>query len=63
MAESRVVAASERPGASTDVRETMKFKNGDVSLDTAVASIIKSGREFSMPNRELLVGAVRDTHW
>jgi len=58
-----VVAASERSGASTDVRDTLKFKNGDVSLDAAVESIIKSGRKFTMPNRDLLMGAVRDTPW
>jgi len=63
MAESAVVVASERLGASTDVRETMKFKNGDVSLDAAVESITKSGRDFTMPNSDLLVGAVRDTPW
>jgi hypothetical protein len=64
MAESTIMAVSERrPGASADVRETMRFKNGDVSLDVAVESIIKSGRKFTMPNSDLLVGAVRDTPW
>jgi hypothetical protein len=58
-----VVGTSERLSASTEIRDTMKFKNGDVSLDVAVESIIKSGRKFTMPNKELLVSAVNDTPW
>jgi hypothetical protein len=63
MAESTAVTTPECPSASTEVRDTLKLKNGDVSLDTAVESIIKSGRKFTMPNRDLLIGAVKDTPW
>jgi hypothetical protein len=39
----------------------MKFRNGDVSLDRAVESIINSGKKFTVPNSDLLVQAVMDT--
>jgi len=56
-------AAAGRNPTDEDVRTAMKFRNGDVSLDEAVESIINSGREFKMPNGDLLIKAVLDTPW
>jgi len=43
-----------------------KFRNGDISLDDAVKNIIKdekNGKEFTLPNIDLLIGAMTDTPW
>jgi hypothetical protein len=45
------------------IRAAMKFKNGTVSLDEAVQSIIDSGEEFTVPNGDLLIKAALDTDW
>jgi len=53
----------ERDPTDEDVRVAMKFRNGDVSLDEAVESILNSGEEFTMPNGDLLVYAATNTPW
>jgi len=61
--ETSVLETSRRNPTDEDVRAAMKFRNGDVSLDEAVESIINSGREFKVPNGDLLVKAALDTPW
>jgi hypothetical protein len=41
----------------------MKFSNNDISLDVAIKNIVESGKPFSFPNSDLLIGAVMDTPW
>jgi len=55
--------SAERNPTDEEVRAAMKFRNGDVSLDDAVESIINSGREFKIPNGDLLIRAALDTPW
>jgi len=43
--------------------DDMKLCNGDVMLDDAVADIVSSAEEFTLPNVDLLVQAVNDTPW
>jgi len=43
--------------------DDMKLCNGDVLLDDAVADIINSEEEFTLPNVDLLLQAVADTPW
>jgi hypothetical protein len=43
--------------------DDMKLCNGDVLLDDAVADIINTEEEFTMPNVDLLLQAVADTPW
>jgi len=43
--------------------DDMKLCNGDVMLDDAVADIVNSGEEFTLPNVDLLIQAVNDTPW
>ncbi|MDR2693032.1 MAG: hypothetical protein LBB74_02310 [Chitinispirillales bacterium] len=52
--------------AKSTVAATMKFKNGDVSLDKAVESIIeaeKRGEKYTLPNEDILFDAIADTSW
>ncbi|MDR2728592.1 MAG: hypothetical protein LBB56_05615 [Chitinispirillales bacterium] len=43
------------------LRPRMKFCNGDVSLDEAVADIRNSSKKFTPSNTGLLIRAVRST--
>jgi len=61
--EERVAETSGHHPTDEEVRAAMKFRNGDVSLDEAVESIKKSGKPFTMPNRDLLVRAAMNTPW
>jgi len=43
--------------------DNMKLCNGGVMLNDAVADIVNSGEEFTLPNVDLLIQAVNDTPW
>jgi hypothetical protein len=52
-----------RGWSDEEVRDPMKFMNGDDSLESIVSKLEASGKRIPLPNKEMFVEAITNANW